>query len=86
MLLEIVAGPLKGEMRRVHRDGATMGRATESTIRSVDASFFLFWYDNIRRIASAVRGCLTALVPVIRCFVLVVFLPHMTRGGAGVLG
>lgn len=35
MLLEIVAGPLKGERRRVRRDGATVGRATESTIRLV---------------------------------------------------
>lgn len=35
MLLEIVAGPLKGERRRVQRDGATVGRATDSTIRSV---------------------------------------------------
>ncbi|CAM9694934.1 unnamed protein product [Pylaiella littoralis] len=36
MLLEIVAGPLKGEMRRVHRGGATVGRATDSTISIAD--------------------------------------------------
>lgn len=33
MLLEIVAGPLKGEERRVCKEGATVGRATENTIR-----------------------------------------------------
>lgn len=33
MLLEIMTGPLKGELRRVQRDGATVGRATENTIR-----------------------------------------------------
>ena len=35
MLLEIVEGPLKGETRRVLRDGATLGRATENTIRLI---------------------------------------------------
>lgn len=35
MLLEIVAGPLKGQKRRVQKDGANIGRATESTIRYV---------------------------------------------------
>ncbi|CAN0439808.1 unnamed protein product [Ectocarpus sp. 12 AP-2014] len=35
MLLEIVAGPLKGQKRRVQKDGANIGRATESTIRHV---------------------------------------------------
>lgn len=33
MLLEIMTGPLKGQLRRVQRDGATVGRATENTIR-----------------------------------------------------
>lgn len=33
MLLEIMTGPLEGELRRVRRDGATVGRATENTIR-----------------------------------------------------
>ncbi|CAM9858483.1 unnamed protein product, partial [Scytosiphon promiscuus] len=36
MLLEIVAGPLKGESRRIHRDGASVGRATDSTISIAD--------------------------------------------------
>lgn len=33
MLLEIVAGPLKGERRRIQREGATIGRAIDNTIR-----------------------------------------------------
>ncbi|CAN0381503.1 unnamed protein product, partial [Ectocarpus sp. 8 AP-2014] len=36
MLLEIVAGPLKGQKRRVQKDGANIGRATESTISIAD--------------------------------------------------
>lgn len=43
MLLEIVAGPLKGERRRVRRDGATVGRATDSTIRLAALFFLLFF-------------------------------------------
>lgn len=33
MLLEIVAGPLKGERRRIQREGASIGRAVDNTIR-----------------------------------------------------
>ncbi|CAM9608520.1 unnamed protein product [Chrysoparadoxa australica] len=36
MFLEVIAGPLKGERRRIMRDGATVGRATENSISIAD--------------------------------------------------
>ncbi|CAN0044625.1 unnamed protein product, partial [Choristocarpus tenellus] len=36
MVLDIIAGPLRGEQRRVFQEGATVGRATENTISIAD--------------------------------------------------